>query len=88
MCSSDLSSKLEAIKAFEQHHIIIAMGTNDTVEGHRRNWSRIDRFESDCKDLLDELLGMPSHPTICLAGPTSMVLETPGLSEQRRTNLR
>ncbi len=81
-------STLEAIKAFEPHHIFIALGTNDTVEGHRRNWSRIDRFGPDCKDLTDELLGLPSHPTICLAGPTSMVLETPGLSEQRQINLR
>lgn len=80
-------SKVQAIKEFQPHFVVIALGTNDTVEGNRKNWSRIDQFESDCKDLLNQLLEIPSQPTVCLAGPTPMVLETPGLSDLRRANL-
>lgn len=80
-------SEVKEIQQFDPHFIILALGTNDTVEGNRRNWSRIEQFEPDCKDLLKKLLSLPSRPTVCLAGPTSMVLETTGLSEQRRTNL-
>ncbi|MBT5928464.1 MAG: hypothetical protein HOH33_17820 [Verrucomicrobia bacterium] len=81
-------SKLEAIESFEPHFVVIALGTNDTVEGGRRNWSMIDQFQPDCREWVGRLLDLPSQPTVCLAGPTPMVLETPGLSEQRRTNLQ
>jgi len=80
-------SKLEAVTSFNPHGVVISLGTNDTVDGNRGNWSRIRRFEPDCQELLETLLALPAQPQIWLCGPTSMVLETPGLSDDRRVNL-
>ena len=80
-------SQVDAIRKYNPHMVIVALGTNDTVEGQRRNWSRIDSFKPDCLDLVHLLLKLPAKPTVFLAGPTPMVLETPGLSKQRLVNL-
>jgi lysophospholipase L1-like esterase/pimeloyl-ACP methyl ester carboxylesterase len=80
-------SKLDEVTSFNPHGVIISLGTNDTVDGNRGNWSRIRRFEPDCLELLETLLALPAQPQIWLCGPTSMVLETPDLSEDRRANL-
>jgi lysophospholipase L1-like esterase/pimeloyl-ACP methyl ester carboxylesterase len=86
--SPSIWSQLDAVETFDPHVIIVALGTNDTVEGKRKNWSRIGRFETDCRDLLDSLLNFDSSPIVWLAGPTPMVLETPGLSAERLEDLR
>lgn len=80
-------SKMEEATSFNPHGVIISLGTNDTVDGNRGNWSRIRRFEPDCLELLETLLALPAQPQIWLCGPTSMVLETAGLSDDRRANL-
>lgn len=80
-------SQLDEVSTFDPHGVIISLGTNDTVDGKRGNWSRIRRFEPDCMELLETLLALPAQPHIWLCGPTSMVLETPGLSDERRANL-
>lgn len=80
-------SKLETVTSFNPHGVVISLGINDTVDGTRGNWSRIGRFEPDCLELLESLLALPAQPQIWLCGPTSMVLETPGLSDDRKANL-
>ena len=80
-------SKLEAVAAFEPDGVLIMLGTNDTVDGDRGNWSRIGRFQSDASDLVQHLLELPSSPFVFLAGPTAMVLQTPELKPERLANL-
>jgi lysophospholipase L1-like esterase len=81
-------SKLEAIKEFQPHYIVIALGTNDTVEGHRRNWSRIDRFESPIAGICSVNCSNYLHiQPFALRGLLPWCWKRPGLSEERRANL-
>lgn len=80
-------SQLEAVKTYEPQIAIISLGTNDTVSGRRKNWEKIDRFDNDFSELIKTLAELPSKPRIVLCTPTAMVLNTPGLSEQRLANL-
>ena len=79
--------KLDAVRKFQPHWVVVSLGTNDTVSGRRQNWEHIDRFESDYGELIDELAGLSTKPRIVVCTPTAMVLETQGLQEERRMNL-
>ncbi|MCA9246723.1 MAG: sulfatase-like hydrolase/transferase [Planctomycetales bacterium] len=81
-------SQLAAVKQFAPHQIIISLGTNDTVSGNRKNWEKIDHFRPEYQDLIDSLAQLPTNPKIVLCTPTAMVLETPGLTPQRRADLQ
>lgn len=69
-------------------HMLVMLGTNDTVEAGRGNWSRAADWERDLQALVDEARAVQSHATIWLAGPPPMFPEKDGLSEERRANLR
>ncbi len=79
--------KLDAVKEFQPHIAVISLGTNDTVAGRRKNWEQIAAFDQDYTDLIRELSELPTKPRIVVCTPTSMVLETPGLSADRLANL-
>jgi arylsulfatase A-like enzyme len=79
--------RLDAVKEFQPHVVIISLGTNDTVGGRRKNWEQIERFEDDYAALIKALADVPSRPQIVLCTPTAMVLTTPGLSADRLANL-
>ena len=81
-------SELSKVDAFLPDGVIVALGTNDTVDGGRGNWSRIGSFEADARALIRHLLDLPSSPWVLMVGPTAMVLETPELSAERLANLR
>ncbi|GAB5402899.1 MAG: hypothetical protein Aurels2KO_11300 [Aureliella sp.] len=81
-------SSLDVVEDFAPNVIVISLGTNDTVAGKRKNWEKIQRFNSDYRDLIDQLSSLPSSPQIILCTPTAMVLSTPGLSESRLANLQ
>ncbi len=78
---------LDAVRRFQPHIAIISLGTNDTVGGNRKNWEKIGRFDTDYSDLIRSLAELSTEPRIVLCTPTSMVLETAGLSEARLANL-
>jgi arylsulfatase A-like enzyme len=78
---------LDAVSKFQPHVAIIALGTNDTVGGHRHNWEQIARFEKDYSELIGKLADLPTEPQIVVCTPTAMVLTTDGLSEKRAANL-
>lgn len=78
---------LPNVKAFRPQIIIIQLGTNDTVSGRRRNWERIVDFPGDYRALIKDLAALPSGARIFVCTPTDMVLETDGLSAERRANL-
>ncbi len=80
--------KLEEVKKFNPHLVVISLGTNDTVAGQRRNWEKIDQFDRDYTALIDQLASLPAKPRIILCTPTSMVLSTHDLSSERLVNLK
>ena len=80
-------NNLETIRVFQPHVVVIALGTNDTVGGQRKNWEQIERFDDDFGALIGVLAELPTEPHIILGTPTAMVLSTPGLSEQRLADL-
>lgn len=84
-------NELPKIKESNPDIIIISLGTNDTCGfgscGDRKCWEYKDEYESDYRDLIDELSALPSNPQIFIAAPTPMVLETPGLNSERVAGL-
>lgn len=84
-------NELPKIKEANPDIIIISLGTNDTCGmgtcGDRKCWEYKDEFESDYRDLVDELSVLPSNPIIFIAAPSPMVLETPGLNSERVAGL-
>jgi arylsulfatase A-like enzyme/lysophospholipase L1-like esterase len=67
--------------------VVISLGTNDTCGGTRKCWEHKDDFPGDYRDLIDALRALPSKPRIWICAPSPMVLETPGLDPNRKTDL-
>lgn len=86
--SPNVWQSLDAIRKFNPDLVVVSLGTNDTVSGRRLNWEKIARFDQDYRDLINELRRLPSRPRIIMCTPTSMVLNTPGLSTDRLANLK
>ncbi|MEX2670600.1 MAG: GDSL-type esterase/lipase family protein [Phycisphaeraceae bacterium] len=84
-------NELPKLKKTNPDIIIISLGTNDTCGmgtcGDRKCWEFKDEFEGDYRDLIDELSKLPSRPQIYICAPSPMVLETPGLSDERVAGL-
>lgn len=84
-------NQLSEIKAFNPEIVIISLGTNDTCGegtcGDRKCWEYKDEFEGDYSDLIDTLKSWPSQPKIWICAPSPMVLETPGLNQDRINGL-
>lgn len=85
-------NELAKIKAANPDIVVISLGTNDTCGmgtcGDRKCWEYKDEFESDYRDLVDELAKLPSDPQIYLCAPSPMVLETPDLDAERIAGLK
>lgn len=85
-------NQLSKIKEANPNMVVISLGTNDTCGegtcGDRKCWEYKDEFEGDYSDLIDTLRTWPSQPRIWICAPSPMVLETPGLSEERIQGLR
>lgn len=80
-------SQLSKVEAFGTDVIVISLGTNDTCGmgtcGNRKCWEYQDEFASDYADLIETLKSLPSAPELWICAPSPMVLETPGLSDER-----
>lgn len=80
-------SQLSKVEAFEPDAIVISLGTNDTCGmgtcGNRKCWEYQNEYASDYADLIDLLQALPSKPELWICAPSPMVLETPGLSDER-----
>ncbi|MBD0832931.1 DUF459 domain-containing protein [Aestuariibaculum sediminum] len=85
--SPNVWQQLENIRESQPDLVVISLGTNDTCGmgtcGSRVCWEHNDEFESDYVDLIHEFKKIPSHPEIYICAPTPMVLETPGLNNER-----
>jgi lysophospholipase L1-like esterase len=80
--------KLDEVRKFQPHVIVISLGTNDTVSGKRKNWEKIERFCCDYSELIGTLANLATKPRIVACTPTAMVLQTKGLSAKRLANLK
>lgn len=84
-------NQLAKIKASNPNVVIISLGTNDTCGegacGDRKCWEYKDEFEGDYADLIDTLNAWPSKPQIWICAPSPMVIETPGLTQERIEDL-
>lgn len=80
-------STLDAASAFEPNVVIIALGTNDTVGGKRKNWDHEQKFIPQYRELIQRLRLLKSQPQILVCTPSDMVPEKPTLSRERRENL-
>jgi arylsulfatase A-like enzyme/lysophospholipase L1-like esterase len=80
-------SRLEEALALQPDVVTIALGTNDTVSDRRENWEYIAQFERDYTELIGRFQALPEPPRILVCTPTDMVLETPGLTLGRATDL-
>ena len=78
---------LDDVNQFQPHIVVISLGTNDSNSAKANHWQHNERFEGDYAELIDTLAAMPSKPRIVVCTPTAMVLETKGLSAERRANL-
>lgn len=83
--------QLDRIRETAPDMVVISLGTNDTCGmgtcGDRKCWEYKDEYRGDYLDLIDTLRALPTQPRIWIAAPSPMVLETPGLSAERRAGL-
>ena len=83
--------QLPKIEAASPDIVVISLGTNDTCGmgtcGDRKSWEYQDAYERDYMALIDSISILPSRPRIYICAPTPMVLETPGLSNERIAGL-
>lgn len=83
--------QLAGLKASRPDIVVISLGTNDTCGegtcGERKCWEYQAEFVGDYLDLIDTLNTLPTQPEIWLCAPSPMVLETPGLSDERQAGL-
>ena len=84
-------TQLAKIEAANPDIVVISLGTNDTCGmgtcGNRKCWEYRSEYESDYVALIDTLRTFPSKPQIFICAPSPMVLETPGLSDERQKGL-
>ncbi len=85
--SPSVWDELSKIKETNPDVVVISLGTNDTCGmgtcGDRKCWEFKDEFEEDYRDLIDELSKLSTRPQIFICAPSPMVLETPGLDNER-----
>ncbi len=84
-------NQLSKIKASNPDVVLISLGTNDTCGegacGDRKCWEYKDEFEGDYSDLIDNIKSWPSKPQIWICAPSPMIIETPGLTQERIEDL-
>ncbi|MEM7204161.1 MAG: GDSL-type esterase/lipase family protein [Planctomycetota bacterium] len=68
-------------------HLVVMLGTNDTVEHRRGNWRKNAAWEEDLGSLVADARARRPDAKIWLLGPPPMFPDQPGLSEARAQSL-
>ncbi|MAW59760.1 MAG: hypothetical protein CMJ94_02870 [Planctomycetes bacterium] len=68
-------------------HLVVLLGTHDTVQEGRGNWAKANAWEDDLQTLVNEARRARPQATVWLMGPPPMFPDQAGLSEARRQNL-
>lgn len=66
---------------------IVQLGTNDTVEGKRGNWSKRSSLAASAEEIVDRLRKANVDVEVLLVAPSPIFAKKRGLSEARRKNL-
>lgn len=78
---------LDSLRMFPADVVVIETGTNETVGAPRYNWEHISEWEEDYADYIKEVRRIHPNVALVLCSPLDMVLETAGLSKERKENL-
>lgn len=78
---------LDSLKRFIPDIVIIKAGTNETVGEPRRNWEHINEFEKDYSDYVAAIRKINPACKIIICSPLDMVIETEGLTAERKNDL-
>jgi len=78
---------LDSLEKFLPDLVIIKVGTNETVSAPRYNWEHIGDFEKDYADYIDSIKKINPNCRFIICSPLDMVIETDGLSQERKKDL-
>ena len=78
---------LDSLQNFKPDIVIIKAGTNETVGKPRLNWEHISEFEKDYSDYISMIRKINPNCRIIICSPLDMVIETDGLSTERKEDL-
>jgi acyl-CoA thioesterase I len=78
---------LDSLQVFSPDIVIIKVGTNETVSAPRYNWEHIGDFEKDYSDYINAIRRINPDCRFILCSPLDMVIETDGLSSERKKDL-
>ena len=78
---------LDSLKNFPPDIVIIKAGTNETVGQPRFNWEHINEFEKDYSDYVAAIRKINPTCRIIICSPLDMVIQTDGLSSERKEDL-
>lgn len=78
---------LDSLQVFSPDVVIIKVGTNETVSAPRYNWEHIGDFEKDYSDFIDTIRRINPYCRFIICSPLDMVIETDGLSSDRKNDL-
>ena len=78
---------LDSLKNFRPDIVIIKCGTNETVGKPRMNWEHIGEFEKDYAEYLASIRSINPACKVIVCSPVDMVLQTEGLSPERKEDL-
>lgn len=78
---------LDSLKDFPPDIAVIKAGTNETVGPPRLNWEHIGEFETDYADYIDAIRKINPDCRIIICSPLDMVIQTDGLTPERKTDL-
>jgi acyl-CoA thioesterase I len=78
---------VDSLQVFSPDIVIIKVGTNETVSAPRYNWEHIGDFEKDYSDYIKAIRRINPDCRFILCSPLDMVIETDGLSSERKKDL-
>jgi lysophospholipase L1-like esterase len=77
----------EKLQQLDVDHLVVMLGTNDTVQEGRGNWEKVGAWEDDLSALIAAVRARRPQANILLAGPPPMFPDQPGLPPERSAAL-
>lgn len=77
----------ERLQLLDVDHVVVMLGTNDTVQDGRGNWAKAGAWEDDISALVAAVRKRRPNAIVLLAGPPPMFPDQPGLAPERSSAL-
>lgn len=77
----------ERLQLLDVDHLVVMLGTNDTVQDGRGNWAKSGAWEDDLSALVAAVRERRPSTKVLLAGPPPMFPNQPGLAPERSAAL-